>query len=91
VLGLREFYKLLPDVDLKECYFEGAWGFRKDEFVLANWREMSVGVGGQGELRATEDRSSVRLSVWKGRCGHAEDQGGDRACVLGTDVPVGCT
>jgi hypothetical protein len=42
VLGLREFYKLLPDVDLKECYFEGAWGFRKDAFVLANWREMSV-------------------------------------------------
>jgi hypothetical protein len=42
VLGLREFYKLLPDVDLKECYFEGAWGFRKDEFALANWREMSV-------------------------------------------------
>jgi len=42
VLGLREFYKLLPDVDLKECYFEGAWGFRKNEFVLANWREMSV-------------------------------------------------
>ena len=43
VLGLREFYKLLPDVDLKECYFEGAWGFRKWEFVLADWREMSVG------------------------------------------------
>jgi len=42
VLGLREFYKLLPDVDLKECYFEGAWGVRKDEFVLANWREMTV-------------------------------------------------
>ena len=42
VLNLREFYKLLPDVDLKECYFEGAWGFQKDEFVLANWREMSV-------------------------------------------------
>jgi len=42
VLGLREFYKLLPDVDLKECYFEGAWGFRKNEFVLANWREMDV-------------------------------------------------
>jgi hypothetical protein len=42
VLGLREFYKLLPDVDLKECYFEGAWQFRKDEFVLANWREMTV-------------------------------------------------
>jgi hypothetical protein len=42
VLGLREFYRLLPDVDLKECYFEGAWRFRKDEFVLANWREMSV-------------------------------------------------
>jgi hypothetical protein len=42
VLGLREFYKLLPDVDLKECYFEGAWGFRKWEFVLADWREMEV-------------------------------------------------
>ena len=42
VLGLREFYKLLPDVDLKECYFEGAWGFQKRDFVLANWREMSV-------------------------------------------------
>ena len=43
VLGLREFYKLLPDVDLKECYFEGACGFPKDDFVLANWREMSIG------------------------------------------------
>jgi hypothetical protein len=42
VLGLREFYRLLPDVDLKECYFEGAWQFRKDEFWLANWREMTV-------------------------------------------------
>jgi len=42
VLGLREFYRVLPDVDLKECYFEGAWGFRKKAFVLANWREMSV-------------------------------------------------
>jgi hypothetical protein len=42
VLNLREFYRLLPDVDLKECYFEGAWGFRKDDFVLANWQEMSV-------------------------------------------------
>jgi hypothetical protein len=42
VLGLREFYNLLPDVDLKECYFEGAWGFQKNEFALVNWREMSV-------------------------------------------------
>jgi len=42
ILNLRGFYKLLPDVDLKECYFEGAWGVPKDEFVLANWREMSV-------------------------------------------------
>ena len=41
VLGLREFYKLLPDVDLKECYFEGACQFRKDEFVLANCRSRS--------------------------------------------------
>jgi len=42
ILNLREFYRLLPDVDLKECYFEGACGFRKDEFLLADWREMSV-------------------------------------------------
>ena len=42
VLGLREFYRVLPDVDLKECYFEGAWQFRKDEFWLADWRELSV-------------------------------------------------
>ena len=34
VLRLREFYGLLPDIDLKECYFEKAWGFRKDEFAL---------------------------------------------------------
>ena len=41
VLGLREFYRLLPDVDLKECYFEGAWQFRKDEFFWPSggrWR-----------------------------------------------------
>ena len=55
VLTLREVYvdtdggrvRLISDDDLKECYFEKAWGFRKDEwgrdeFVLANWREMSV-------------------------------------------------
>jgi len=34
--------RLITDDDLKECYFENAWGFRKDEFVLAGWREMSV-------------------------------------------------
>ena len=42
LLNFRTFYGLLPDVDLKEIYFEGAWQFPKDEFVLANWREMSV-------------------------------------------------
>ena len=42
VLNLRQFHGLLPDIDLKECYFEKAWGFRKDEFVLAGWRDMSV-------------------------------------------------
>jgi len=42
VLNMRQYYKLLPDVDLKECYFEGAWQFQKDEFPLADWREMSV-------------------------------------------------
>jgi len=32
----------LSDVDLKECYFEMAWQFRKDEFALVGWQEMSV-------------------------------------------------
>jgi len=41
ILNLRGFYRLLPDVDLKECYFEGACQFRKDEFVLANCRSRS--------------------------------------------------
>jgi hypothetical protein len=42
VLNFRTFYGLLPDVDLKEIYFEGAWEYQKDAFVLANWRAMSV-------------------------------------------------
>jgi hypothetical protein len=50
VLKLREVFvdtddgrrRLITDDDLKECYFEKAWQFRKDEFVLAGWREMSV-------------------------------------------------
>jgi len=50
VLTLREVYvdtdggrvRLISDDDLKECYFEGAWQFQKDEFVLANWQEMSI-------------------------------------------------
>ena len=29
-------------MDLKEIYFEGAWGFQKDEFWLADCREMTV-------------------------------------------------
>ena len=61
VLGLREFYKLLPDVDLKECYFEGAWGFRKEAFVLANWREMSVGGMKQWVRRAHPDFDDGRV------------------------------
>ena len=43
VLGLREFYKVLSDVDLKDCYFGSLpREFQGDDFVLANWREMSV-------------------------------------------------
>jgi len=50
VLTLREVYhdtddgrvRLISDDDLKECYFEGAWGFPKAGFALADWREMSV-------------------------------------------------
>jgi hypothetical protein len=35
VLNFRTFYGLLPDVDLKEIYFEGAWGFRRTSLC---WR-----------------------------------------------------
>ena len=68
VLGLREFYKLLPDVDLKECYFEGAWECQKDEFVLANWREMSVGEMKRKVREASRrDGRSFGGGVWGGR------------------------
>lgn len=33
---------MISDVDLKECYFMRAWGFRDEEFVLANWQKMSI-------------------------------------------------
>ena len=42
VLELRCFKGLLSDEDLRECYFEGAWGYRSRHFLLDNWREMSV-------------------------------------------------
>ena len=50
VLSLREVFvdtdgrrvRLISDEDLKECYFEGAWGFPKEDFMLANWQEMSL-------------------------------------------------
>jgi hypothetical protein len=50
VLSLREIFvdtdegrvRLITDADLKECYFENAWGFREGDFVLAGWRKMSV-------------------------------------------------
>ena len=33
---------MISDVDLKECYFMRAWGYRDEEFVLANWQKMSI-------------------------------------------------
>jgi len=42
VLELRCFKGLLSDEDLRECYFEGAWGYRARDFLPGNWREMSV-------------------------------------------------
>jgi hypothetical protein len=49
VLTLREIHldtddgrvRLISDDDLEICYFERNWGFRKDGFVLADWRELS--------------------------------------------------
>jgi hypothetical protein len=43
VLEMRCFEGLLSDEDLKEVYFQRMWGFEEREFVLAGWREMSVG------------------------------------------------
>jgi ankyrin repeat protein len=43
VLEMRCFEGLLSDKDLKEVYFQRMWGFKEEEFVLAGWREMSVG------------------------------------------------
>jgi len=50
VLSLREVFvdaggsrvRVITDADLKEFYFETTLGFRKDEFTLANWREMKT-------------------------------------------------
>ena len=43
VLEMRCFEGLLSDEDLKEVYFQRMWGFKEWAFVLAGWREMSVG------------------------------------------------
>ena len=42
VLEMRCYGDLLSDVDLKEVYFQQLWGFEEKDFLLANWREMSV-------------------------------------------------
>ena len=42
VLNFRTIYGMISDVDLKECYFMQAWGYRDEEFVLANWQKMSI-------------------------------------------------
>ena len=42
VLELRCFKGLVSDEDLQEMYFKRAWGVREEDFVLANWRELSV-------------------------------------------------
>ena len=42
VLELRCFKGLSSDEDLRECYFERMWGYRSRDFVLGNWREMTV-------------------------------------------------
>ena len=75
LLSLRRFHGLLPDVDLKECYFEKAWGFRKSEFVLAHeWWEDSirpdysvddmktVGIRGTRSLSQRPDSLALSLS-----------------------------
>jgi len=39
VLELRCFYGVLPDIDLKECYFKGV---PEDEFLIPDWRTRPV-------------------------------------------------
>ena len=41
VMELRCFYGVLPDEDLKVCYFK-EWHFDETDFPLANWRGMSI-------------------------------------------------
>jgi hypothetical protein len=39
---MRCFKGLLSDADLKEVYFQRMWGFKEEDFRLAEWLEMSV-------------------------------------------------
>ena len=41
VMELRCLYGVLPDEDLKTCYFK-EWHFGESDFPLANWRGMSI-------------------------------------------------
>jgi len=58
-MELRCFYKLLPDIDLIECYFEKAWGFQKGDFALGNGRA----------------ERSVEATKWVVRLAHPEVKG----------------
>ena len=58
-MELRCFYKLLPDIDLIECYFQKTWGFQKGEFALGNGRA----------------ERSVEATKWVVRLAHPEVKG----------------
>lgn len=43
VIELRCYGGLLSDIDLKECWFQRLHGFEEKDFVLANWRQLTLG------------------------------------------------
>ena len=43
VMEMRCYGGLLSDIDLKECWFQRLHGFEEKDFVLANWRQLTLG------------------------------------------------
>jgi hypothetical protein len=66
VLEMRCFKGLLSDEDLKEVYFQRMWGFKEWDFLLAGWREMSVGDMKEERIPwALEDRLKRTPGMWE--------------------------
>ena len=62
VLEMRLSKALMSEKELKEVYFQNVWGFRDGDFVLANWRVMSV-----EELQEAARRAHPYFDLYPGR------------------------